>query len=704
MKGKEIYLNKEKEPNFIIISKPRVNTTKNIRNYLTLKEGDFSLKININNSPSDYKLTQQKILQTLSDIKKHMPINNTKKNKKINNKLLKESHIKLNENIVEKKPNKTTDEKNNIEDNIEDLIINDDESNSNNKNNINKNDIIKDNKNKKSNKEFSSIIIVDDKLSEIKKEKDNLKEIEKNFVSSINKKSVRTQLNIIEKQKSMQQSDKAELSKESDNVTDLDNKLKLLVKYRDYNSLLINQNINAKLEIENEIIDNEKDMTKNLNNNKNENKGEKLIFNKDTLTMKKNKFLNDIIENNEKSEIINDNNNDNKNSEESKEKNNSNKGNLIENSKENKISNEGSIENDNISEDKKLIKVIIPRIIIKNNLSVSNIKDKNNKKSKAKPITVVSKQNIKKLENSNAISSNRDLIKKDNNRTIFRSVQLTQRNCYICEKPFYLNRLYCADCGIHYLCRKCLKNYYEDYIENKNNSKILKCPNTICDKKINYDIIKPIISESHQQIYEKDENNIINKNDFILGNIKLDIKHNDNNVKMYTEKHVLDISSNMNFFMFKKSKDIFCPKCLNPNLFSKTNNHFIKCLNCNYKICKYCLKEYTVKHLDIKYEGYCKVYFRRDIEDFEEKSKVLFYLLQLLFVIAMYLFTYCGAYLFHYNIFKIILRLNSQNKNFFYYIKKIIIIVFSILFFIISCPFILACYPFFPAIIALCDF
>ena len=49
------------------------------------------------------------------------------------------------------------------------------------------------------------------------------------------------------------------------------------------------------------------------------------------------------------------------------------------------------------------------------------------------------------------------------------------------------------------------------------------------------------------------------------------VKDDNNNAKKYTEKHVLDINSNMNFFMYKKSKDIFCPKCLNPNLFSKTN-------------------------------------------------------------------------------------------------------------------------------------
>ena len=63
---------------------------------------------------------------------------------------------------------------------------------------------------------------------------------EENFVSSINKKSVRTQFNKKDRQKSIQQSDKAEISKvnsESDNITEFDNKLKNSIKFR-YNFLL----------------------------------------------------------------------------------------------------------------------------------------------------------------------------------------------------------------------------------------------------------------------------------------------------------------------------------------------------------------------------------------------------------------------------------------------------------------------------------
>ena len=47
----------------------------------------------------------------------------------------------------------------------------------------------------------------------------------------------------------------------------------------------------------------------------------------------------------------------------------------------------------------------------------------------------------------------------------------------------------------------------------KNNYKILKCPNRLCDKEISYEILKTFISELHQQIYEKEKDE---KNDLIF--------------------------------------------------------------------------------------------------------------------------------------------------------------------------------------------
>ena len=69
---------KEKETNFIIISKQGMNSPKNKRTLLTLKEGEYSLKINLSNS-LDNKIDQQKILQTISDIRNHFKYRKNRK-------------------------------------------------------------------------------------------------------------------------------------------------------------------------------------------------------------------------------------------------------------------------------------------------------------------------------------------------------------------------------------------------------------------------------------------------------------------------------------------------------------------------------------------------------------------------------------------------------------------------------------------------
>lgn len=683
MKGRNNELTKEKEPNYIIISKQGINSSKKNRSFITLKGGDKSLTLNINTS-LDNNINQQRIIQTITNIRKHFKdINSNKSSSK--NKIGKYKTIDFNENVGED----TNNEKNR-----ENTIVYNNKENEKEKGDDTQVNI-------KDNKELSSIIIEEEnKLSD--NCNNNIIEIEDNFVTSLNKKSVRTQLNKKDRQKSIQQSDRAEISKlnsESDNVTEFDNKIKALVKFRYDSSHAIKGDINEKEEIENELIDNDKELITVVNKNKNEEKEEKIAFKQDIII--KNNFLDE--EKNDK--------NKNNNKEENKIVNNKNI--LIDISKDNKLSNDGSIANENVSENKNLIPMIVPNNTKNNKIQILENKEKTpSKKKKSKPISIIGKG----IKNSIQLSSNRELlknstsIKDENNRTSFyKTMQFIQKNCFICEKSFYLSKLYCADCGIHFLCRKCLKSYYEEYIENKNNSKILKCPFTQCDKQINYEIIKNIISEGHQKIYELNKNKdkgggCININNLIYNKFKLGTQNKDNNLKMYSEKHVLDISSNMNFFMFKKSKDIFCPKCLNPNLFSKTNNYFIKCLYCGHKICKYCLKEYTSRHLDLKVEGYCKVYFRRDEDIIEKNNYILIYLLQLFFVIAMYLFTFSGAFFFFYDKFKVMFRLNNKRKNLIFYIKKVVIIINCIIFLVISCPFIVVCYPFFPLIIALFDF
>jgi hypothetical protein len=371
---------------------------------------------------------------------------------------------------------------------------------------------------------------------------------------------------------------------------------------------------------------------------------------------------------------------------------------INDSSQDKKVNNKKELINNDISERKNL--VVKNQNILKKNI-LNGVKPDKNIENRDGPSNI-RQYKINKVPNL-IINSNSNSLSQERMLVSSIIVPFIQKNCFICDKKFYLSKLFSADCKMHLLCKKCLKNYYEEFLEKNNNDKKLKCPCTKCGKEIQYEIIKPNISELHQKLYEN--NNIIPDTYKKFGdfNYKLGPTDNDTNLKKYTEKNVIDISTNMNFFMFKKSKDIFCPKCLKPNLFSKTNNHFIKCLNCNYKICKYCLKEYNSEHLNLRVEGYCKVYFRRGEEDFESNSKIFFLLLQLFFVVAMYILTYFGSYYFFYRKFSSLL--NCQKKKCLYnYIIKVFVMLFSLIFFALSFPIIVASYPFFSSIIALSDY
>ena len=156
--------------------------------------------------------------------------------------------------------------------------------------------------------------------------------------------------------------------------------------------------------------------------------------------------------------------------------------------------------------------------------------------------------------------------------------------------------------------------------------------------------------------------------------------------------------------MFKKSNNIFCPNCLSPELFTKTNNQFMKCLNCCYKVCKYCLRDYNIGHLDIKKPNHCKVYFRREDEIYKKPNCVMTFLREVGFIICIFLLSILGifinSYVFFQNKF-----LAKNNNNCLYYSKKVLIIFTSILIFVIICPlFIVIFFPFFPIINSIFDY
>ena len=270
-------------------------------------------------------------------------------------------------------------------------------------------------------------------------------------------------------------------------------------------------------------------------------------------------------------------------------------------------------------------------------------------------------------------------------------------SCYICDRTYSSNRLYSADCNKHFICRRCCKNYYEERIEQGDRD--LKCSVFTCNESFNpgLSILQKFLSENHLDLLlnNKTKNN---ENKLIEPSLSLQKKYNFTNqssevMKSYMKKHVIDINSNQNFYMYNKAKVQFCPKCGEQSLFSKTGTYFVKCLNCFHRICKYCMKEYNELHMDISNDNHCKIYYRRDGLDDEKKSFFYLFLIEIFLIISAFIFLFVGAFNYFKNCIKAILCI-KQYEDYGCFKKMIINFVTLILFFM-SFPILLISFPYF---------
>ena len=270
-------------------------------------------------------------------------------------------------------------------------------------------------------------------------------------------------------------------------------------------------------------------------------------------------------------------------------------------------------------------------------------------------------------------------------------------SCYICDRTYSSNRLYSADCNKHFICRRCCKNYYEERIEQGDRD--LKCSVFTCNESFNpgLSILQKFLSENHLDLLlnNKTKNN---ENKLIEPSLSLQKKYNFTNqssevMKSYMKKHVIDINSNQNFYMYNKAKVQFCPKCGEQSLFSKTGTYFVKCLNCFHRICKYCMKEYNELHMDISNDNHCKIYYRRDGLDDEKKSFFYLFLIEIFLIISAFIFLFVGAFNYFKNCIKAILCI-KQYEDYGCFKTMIINFVTLILFFM-SFPILLISFPYF---------
>ena len=338
---------------------------------------------------------------------------------------------------------------------------------------------------------------------------------------------------------------------------------------------------------------------------------------------------------------------------------------------------------------------------------ISNITNKTNS-------TLINENNNNKVENINTKNLNNDNRKensKESRNRIFHNafnlnrnfMQIHQMNhflkkCSICENTYPSSKIFVSECGVHFLCKRCAKNYYEEKIENCQID--LECPFLYCKAKFPKNVLKNLVSEEHYHLL--DENN--NKNKIISAKLKSNINYED--MKIYSQNHVIDINNNKILYNYNKSKDIFCSKCNKDTLFSKVNNYFLKCLNCGHRECKFCFKDFHYGHMDVNNNNRCKVYFRRN-DDNIGINKFYFFAIQLFLVFAIYCMIFISIFLNSKLFLKNILCISKKNNryNFFcYYFKMFFVIILSTIMLLLTFPFIIVWFPFFPSLLSMSDY
>ena len=315
---------------------------------------------------------------------------------------------------------------------------------------------------------------------------------------------------------------------------------------------------------------------------------------------------------------------------------------------------------------------------------------------------LISEKNYDKKSELSKINNNLILSEKEKNINIIGKNKIIESgiNCYICERMIYFPNIYFAKCNIHFFCKNCLRTYYHDLVEN--GIKRMKCPIYKCKYDINDIFLKKILDNHCYQILFNNENEEEKKTN--MGDIPMPIMLHFKNKQifrneLYYKQNVIDVSSNLDLYYIRKSKDEYCPKCNEHCIFRKTNTFFYKCLNCGFKICKYCNKEFTNIHLVLSDYNHCKVYYRRK-KDFSSNKIFFNIFFQMIYTVGMFLILITFCFFLINNFFVIIFGIHDKNKN---YLRFIFSLIFSFLVYLIIIPFLIILIPFFPNIIALSD-
>ena len=318
------------------------------------------------------------------------------------------------------------------------------------------------------------------------------------------------------------------------------------------------------------------------------------------------------------------------------------------------------------------------------------------------------------LQDNNNISYKKEKINNVIN-TDFKYNNNETKECIICEMNFSLSKLYSAKCNIHLFCKECLRVYYQNLIDK--GIKRMKCPIFKCNYDINKNILGKILDKSYYLIlfdedgYDEDKRTILDERHHIKGdniNSKQQFEKPYKNINIYHKKNVLQINSDFSLSNIKKYEGEYCLKCHEKSLFCLTCSFFNKCLNCGYKCCKYCNKEYTNMHLTLNDPRHCKVFYRKNKEFFKNnKSKCSSFIFQILYVIGIYILFLSYIFIiisnFFYWLFRIEKAKNNNSSLYPLFMKYFISYFLCILIYLIILPFLVVMIHFFPTFLLMLD-
>ena len=302
------------------------------------------------------------------------------------------------------------------------------------------------------------------------------------------------------------------------------------------------------------------------------------------------------------------------------------------------------------------------------------------------------------------------------------SSKILQRYCFICE--VFEEKLYHTKNCNHLFCKECGRSFFDQQVEKGIYS--LKCPKYNCYNNLNLNEIKEFLNPDAYikiQAYnnlnnERKKSNSIDKsnidnNNFIKSNINIMDINKNNNIKGFKElkkkflktqipisnrnrnytmhfmlkQHMIKISDSTRFKTRVKNekeiKKVICSKCGKTALFTREDQNYIRCLNCENVICKFCYKQLGSNKSLRDLQSICGICYN-NIKIKKNKSIIKKFLYEVLFIISGFFMVWIGFSKYESEFF---VKNKKKKKYFLFILLFIIFLISNLVIFILFIPY-----------------